>query len=257
MNLCSCKPLMGTGSEKLFNTQTANYGVDFVNWVGPNLERERDKVGRFMEQQHTYTNLVLVSFNCVYKNRHERSVTEDLTTYCSTEEMTLLVVTFCKNDKIWQCVILSHIKQPCKNSQTISFVAKGGGGKHPDHQSSLVLYGNNCGWMFGSHGSHITGRSWERQQAQHCVRSHHTRSPTHFWCFPPQLLSFQPQKLLLSLSGKHTHTGHCNPFPALQNYFNKQRNHEADTFLDHKTPNVGFWILLFYWSALSDQMCTS
>lgn len=100
MNLCSCKPLMGTGSEKLFNTQTANYGVDFVNWVGPNLERERDKVGRFMEQQHTYTNLVLVSFNCVYKNRHERSVTEDLTTYCSTEEMTLLVVTFCKNDKI-------------------------------------------------------------------------------------------------------------------------------------------------------------
>lgn len=57
MNLCSCKPLMGTGSEKLFNTQTANYGVDFVNWVGPSLEWECDKVGRFMKQHSTYARL--------------------------------------------------------------------------------------------------------------------------------------------------------------------------------------------------------
>lgn len=38
MNLCSYKPLMGTGSEKLFNTQTVNYGADFVNWVYPQFK---------------------------------------------------------------------------------------------------------------------------------------------------------------------------------------------------------------------------
>lgn len=43
--------------------------------------------------------------------------------------------------------------------------------------------------------------------------------------------------------------GYCHPFPASQSYFNKQRNHLADTFLDHKTPNDGFGILCFYWSA--------
>lgn len=47
MNFCSCKPLMGTGSEKLFNMQTANYGVDFVNWLTLQF-------GRFMAEQHTY-----------------------------------------------------------------------------------------------------------------------------------------------------------------------------------------------------------
>lgn len=38
MNLCSYKPLMGTRNEKLFNTQTVNYGADFVNWVYPSLQ---------------------------------------------------------------------------------------------------------------------------------------------------------------------------------------------------------------------------
>lgn len=39
--------------------------------------------------------------------------------------------------------------------------------------------------------------------------------------------------------------------------FNKERNHDADTFLDHKTPNDGFGILFPYWSTLSDQMYAS
>lgn len=35
MNLCSYKPLMGTGSVELFNMQTANYCVGLVNWLCP------------------------------------------------------------------------------------------------------------------------------------------------------------------------------------------------------------------------------
>lgn len=35
MNLCSYKPLMGTGSKELLNTQTANYCVGLVNWLCP------------------------------------------------------------------------------------------------------------------------------------------------------------------------------------------------------------------------------
>lgn len=50
MNLWNYKPLMGTGSEELFNTQTANYCVGFVNWLCPCLDWECGQVGRFMEQ---------------------------------------------------------------------------------------------------------------------------------------------------------------------------------------------------------------
>lgn len=39
MNFCSFKPLMGTGSKKLFNMQTANYGADFVNWLAHQFGR--------------------------------------------------------------------------------------------------------------------------------------------------------------------------------------------------------------------------
>lgn len=47
MNFCSFKPLMGTGSKKLFNMQTANYGADFVNCLALQF-------GRFMVEQRTF-----------------------------------------------------------------------------------------------------------------------------------------------------------------------------------------------------------
>lgn len=47
MNFCSFKPLMGTGSKKLFNMQTANYGADFVNWLTLQF-------GRFAVEQGTF-----------------------------------------------------------------------------------------------------------------------------------------------------------------------------------------------------------
>lgn len=72
INLCSYKPLMGTGSEKLFNTQTGNYGADSVNWVYP-----RFKAGRVISladlwmQHRTFTKPEGIVFGkCVYKKRH-------------------------------------------------------------------------------------------------------------------------------------------------------------------------------------------
>lgn len=72
INLCSYKPLMGTGSEKLFNMQTGNYGADSVNWVDP-----RFKAGRVISladlwmQQRTFTKPEGIVFGkCVYKKRH-------------------------------------------------------------------------------------------------------------------------------------------------------------------------------------------
>lgn len=65
--------------------------------------------------------------------------------------------------------------------------------------------------MFGSQGSHTTGRSWERQQARQCVRSHHTHSTTHISSFPPWLSPFQLQELPLSLSEKCKHTRTYTP----------------------------------------------
>lgn len=115
----------------------------------------------------------------------------------------------------------------------------------------------------------MTKRSWERQQARRCVRSHRTRSPPHFLMF--LLLSSLLQTPLLSLSWKQTHSppvplfqppyalsSHLSrslataaPFIASHNYFNKRRNHLADTFLDHKMPSEGFGISVFYWSLFS------
>lgn len=47
MNFCSFKPLMGTGSKKLFNMQTANYGAVCVNWLTLQF-------GRFMVDRGTF-----------------------------------------------------------------------------------------------------------------------------------------------------------------------------------------------------------
>lgn len=75
-----------------------------------------------------------------------------------------------------------------------------------------------------------------------------------FWCFPPRLLSpllKRPRLSLLSrkqLRHMHAHSpapselnpGYCYPFSPSKHSFNRQRNHLADSFLDHKTPNDGF-----------------
>lgn len=49
MNLCSYKPLMRTGSEKLFNTdrQLITVWASLIGYA-PCLEWECDQVGRFM-----------------------------------------------------------------------------------------------------------------------------------------------------------------------------------------------------------------
>lgn len=104
-------------------------------------------------------------------------------------------------------------------------------------------------------------RSWERQQARRCVRSHRTRSPPHFWCFPFSSFIVAPSETLVltvmkadtlsphspgSFVSSEQKLGYCHP--ASHNYFNKHRNYLANTFLDHKMPNKGFGILGFYWS---------
>lgn len=52
MNFCSFKPLMGTGSKKLLNMQTANYGADFVNWLALQFGRFTVEQAIFAKPQH-------------------------------------------------------------------------------------------------------------------------------------------------------------------------------------------------------------
>lgn len=61
-----------------------------------------------------------------------------------------------------------------------------------------------------------------------------------------------------SVFGISHQTTHTHTHTYIERYtLNKERNCDADTFLDHKTPNDGFGILFPYWSALSDQMYAS
>lgn len=178
MNLCSHKPLMGTGSEELFNTQTANYCVGFVNWLCPQF-----RTGAWWgwqiygavahvhnTQRHIFFNFFFRYLSTVFtrigmRKMWQRDGPHSTYNLDRVREMTPAVAmfTWCSSFHTWW----DEKKQPCKkkNSRTISFVVvrkekkKKKKSIRMDPQSSLVLYGNNCGWMFGSHGSHMTGRS--------------------------------------------------------------------------------------------------
>lgn len=75
MNLCSYKPLMGIGSEELFNTQTVDYGVGLVNWLCPQFRAAAwwgwQIYGAAAHVQNTFFLLLPVSLNDVYQTEQE------------------------------------------------------------------------------------------------------------------------------------------------------------------------------------------
>lgn len=138
MNLCSYKPLMGTGSVELFNMQTANYCVGLVNWLCPLFRTGVWSGWQIYGVARHNTDVLKKHF---FGARFQLHLPEYVWVVCITgaEQIDLFALrtfdlAFKTNGDVTSatvCVILrlSHVikmkrekKQACRSIQTISFV---------------------------------------------------------------------------------------------------------------------------------------